>query len=81
MTTIKTTSKSKFEQIFKYFSNKRMNFFSSNAETIYSITLYNLTREETDILLEKMFRYLRLKKVETKTSEMQTSEPPLSPAA
>lgn len=59
-TTISTSSKSYFNKIQKYLSNKKLFFCSSINNGVYALIIFNLDEVETHYLVQKMTRHLHL---------------------
>ncbi|MBQ3730229.1 MAG: hypothetical protein IJS04_07970 [Muribaculaceae bacterium] len=58
MTTIKTTSYKTYNRIHNYLNNKNIECWG-DLENL-SISFFNLTREETDLLLKKLVKFFHL---------------------
>ena len=59
-TTIRTSSKKYFNKIQKYLHNKRIFFTTSLNNGIYSLTIFDLTNNETTSLIQKMTKHFHL---------------------
>ncbi len=68
-TTIKTPSERLFSKYCNYFSNKRLFFTSSIEEGVYSITLFDLDKMETDQLIHQFVRHFRLHRISSPSPE------------
>ena len=60
MTNIRTSSQNQFNKIRKYINNKRISNVTNFSNDLYTITLFDLTSNEVNTLLQKMTHYLRL---------------------
>lgn len=59
-TTIRTSSKNQFTKIQKYLKNKRAVFTSCVENQLFSLTLFGLTSDETDLLIQRMTKHFHL---------------------
>ena len=59
-TTIRTSSKNYFNKIQKYLNNKRIFFTPSLNDGIYALTIFDLTTNETNSLIQKMTKHFHL---------------------
>ena len=59
-TTIRTSSKNQFTKIQKYLKNKRVVFTSCVENQSFSFTLFGLTSDETNLLIQRMTRHFHL---------------------
>ena len=59
-TTISTSSKNQFSKIRKYLTNKRIFFTPSLNNGVYALTIFELTNNEIDSLINKMTKHFHL---------------------
>ena len=59
-TTISTSSKNHFSKIRKYLTNKRIFFTPSLNNGVYALTIFELTNNEIDSLINKMTKHFHL---------------------
>ena len=59
-TTISTSSKNQFTKIRKYLTNKRIFFTPSLNNGVYALTIFELTNNEIDSLINKMTKHFHL---------------------
>lgn len=59
-TTIRTSSKNQFTKIQKYLKNKRVVFTSCVENQSLSLTLFGLTSDETNLLIQQMTKHFHL---------------------
>lgn len=59
-TTIRTSSKNQFTKIQKYLKNRRVRFTTCVENQSFSLTLFGLTSDETNLLIQRMTRHFRL---------------------
>lgn len=59
-TVIRTSSKNQFNKIQKYLKNRRVRFTSCVENQSFSLTLFGLTSDETNRLIERMTKHFHL---------------------
>lgn len=59
-TIIRTSSKNQFTKIQKYLKNKRIVFTPCVENQSFSLTLFGLTSDETNLLIQRMTRHFHL---------------------
>lgn len=59
-TIIRTSSKNQFTKIQKYLKNHRVSFVSCPENQSFSLTLFGLTSDETNLLIQRMTRHFHL---------------------
>ena len=59
-TVIRTSSKNQFTKIQKFLKSRKVVFTSCVENQSFSLTLFGLTSDETNRLIERMTRYLHL---------------------
>ena len=59
-TIIRTSSKNQFTKIQKYLKNRRVSFVSCPENQSFSLTLFGLTSDETNLLIQRMTRHFHL---------------------
>lgn len=59
-TIIRTSSKNQFTKIQKYLKNRRVRFVSCPENQSFSLTLFGLTSDETNLLIQRMTRHFHL---------------------
>ena len=60
ITIIRTSSKNQFTKIQKYLKNRRVRFVSCPENQSFSLTLFGLTSDETNLLIQRMTRHFHL---------------------
>lgn len=59
-TIIRTSSKNQFTKIQKYLKNCRVRFTTCVENQSFSLTLFGLTSDETNLLIQRMTRHFHL---------------------
>ena len=59
-TIIRTSSKNQFTKIQKYLKNRSVRFVSCPENQSFSLTLFGLTYDETNLLIQRMTRHFHL---------------------
>ena len=59
-TIIRTSSKNQFTKIQKYLKNRRVRFVSCPENQSFSLTLFGLTSDETNLLIQHLTRHFHL---------------------
>lgn len=59
-TVIRTSSKNQFNKIQKYLKNRRVCFTSCVENQSFALTLFGLTSDETNLLIQRMTKHFHL---------------------
>ena len=59
-TIIRTSSKNQFTKIQKYLKNRKVRFVSCPKNQSFALTLFGLTSDETNLLIQRMTRHFHL---------------------